>query len=160
MKQIALNGVNGHGLFTLVDDEDYEELNKVKWYGYKAKNTVYAVRGGNRIFISMHREILKVPPKLRVDHIDHNGLNNQKSNIRICTASENNKNCTKRINKTSKYIGVSWHKTTKKWQVKSKYKGKVVFGGLYANEDDAGLAYNRISLEQCKDFTNINIIKP
>lgn len=103
MKEIKLT----NGKFATVDDDDYEYLNKQKWCARKSHDTYYAV-STNREKIIMHRLILNTPHGMVVDHIDHNGLNNQKSNIRNCTQKQNCHNQIKtRKLKTSKFIGVS-----------------------------------------------------
>lgn len=98
--------------FAMVDDEDYEWLIKFTWSVQFDLNTIYAVRHtsrklGKQKTIKMHREILGITnPKIKIDHIDHNGGNNQRSNLREATCSQNsmNKSCVK--NSSSKYIGV------------------------------------------------------
>jgi len=87
------------GLDIQVDDEDYESLNKYNW---NTNNLGYASTP-----IMMHRLIMNAPKDLVVDHIDRNPRNNQKSNLRICTQGENNKNrICNRTNKTG-YKGVA-----------------------------------------------------
>lgn len=106
MKKIKLT----QGKFALVDDEDFVELNKFKWYtGKYYKNTcVYAIRRDNKgKTILMHREIMQTPSGMVTDHIDHNGLNNQKNNLRSCSHAQNIRNSAKRIKGTSLYRGVS-----------------------------------------------------
>ena len=78
MKQIELGGKRGKGLFALVDDEDYDELNKYKWYlshGYA--ETKFGEKG-NKINVYMHRLIMKTPLNMECDHWDGNTLNSQK----------------------------------------------------------------------------------
>jgi len=107
MKEIKLT----QGKVTLVDDEDYEYLNQWKWYAHKQGNTFYAKRyyhfgrKTNRIKI-MHREIMNTPLHLEVHHIDHNGLNNQRSNLRNCTHGQNQYSRTNK--RRSKYVGVTF----------------------------------------------------
>jgi UDP-N-acetylglucosamine pyrophosphorylase len=88
MKEIQLipEGVS------LVDDEDFEYLNQFKWYNHY--NIAYRTIRENNMskLIGMHREIMKTPKGLEVDHWDHNTLNNQKSNLRNCTHKENCQN--------------------------------------------------------------------
>lgn len=80
----------------LVDDEDYEWLNKYHWYLHKTGNMEYARRdkwkNGERTRIYMHREIMGFPEGYTIDHKDRNGLNNQKRNLRICSFKQNLKN--------------------------------------------------------------------
>lgn len=91
MKQIPLS----QGFFALVDDEDFEVLNNFKWSvadcGHKRKSRkLYARLRRGRRQIYMHRELFaEIPPGYVVDHIDGNGLNNQKENLRLLTHQEN-----------------------------------------------------------------------
>lgn len=88
MREIQLT----KGYVALVDDEDYDSLIKFKWSAKVNKHTVYAYRSEKGKCIWMHRSILNIDNcnDLRGDHLDHNGLNNQRSNLRIATHSENN----------------------------------------------------------------------
>jgi hypothetical protein len=93
MKEISLT----QGQVALVDDEDYDYLMQWKWHFYKGTHSHYAVcslprKNGKRTGFRMHRLIMNTPPDLVVDHIDHNGLNNQKSNLRNCTKCQNQAN--------------------------------------------------------------------
>lgn len=103
MKKIPLT----QGKFALVDDEDFDVLNKFKWccnnWGYAMRNIQ---RNGIKSAIIMHREIMNTPKGMDTDHIDHNKLNNQKNNLRICTRRENQRNRKKNVNGTSKFKGV------------------------------------------------------
>lgn len=93
MKKISLT----RGKFALVDDEDYEKLVALKWYTYPEKYTFYARTiakrtGGKRTTVKMHRIIMGAPPNMLVDHIDGDGLNNQRSNLRLVTITQSNRN--------------------------------------------------------------------
>lgn len=113
MKEIKILSFKYGGKKVQVDDEDYEFLNRWKWHVSESKGIFYAMRhednvDGSRYHVSMHRVIMGIyDPKIEVDHIDHNGLNNQRSNLRNCLDGGNkrNKRKTKRIT-TSKYVGV------------------------------------------------------
>jgi hypothetical protein len=86
------------GKFTIVDPEDYPRLAKHKWLVRKCNHTSYAARmrpidaGGKQRTIWMHREIMNEPEGLLVDHINHNGLDNRKSNLRTATQWQNAQN--------------------------------------------------------------------
>lgn len=104
MKEIKLT----KGKVALVDDSDYEWLNKSKWYANEGNSTYYARRYcGVGTSIKMHQQIMTPPKGMLVDHRDGDGLNNQRSNLRICTISQNNTNRKPSKNGTSKYLGVS-----------------------------------------------------
>ena len=100
---------------TLVNDEDFECLNQFKWFAQYDPNNecFYACRDKSRKRIYMAREILNCPDNMQVDHKDHNTLNNQRYNIRICTRQENHRNQRKNTKGSSKYKGVSWRKRSK-----------------------------------------------
>lgn len=91
MKTIPLT----QGKVALVDDEDYEELSRFKWCATKnRRGKFYAVRGGPRAgggspTVQMHVVIAGTPAGMDTDHIDGDSLNNQRSNLRICTRAEN-----------------------------------------------------------------------
>lgn len=140
MKYISLT----NGLKAMVDDEDYIELSKYNWYAGKSRHTYYAMRAkrnskGNRSTTTMHKEILNIPSGMVADHIDGNGLNNCKSNLRVVTVRQNAQN--RHINKSSKYPGVSWMKQFNKWHALIQINGSLKHLGLFGSELDAYNAY-------------------
>src|SRR5438034_8205921 len=90
MKRIALSGKYGKDKFTLVDDDVFDWLNHWKWqvttYGYATRATR---KDGGRVTLSMHREVLKAPKDMQVDHKNMNKLDNRKENLRVCTHQQN-----------------------------------------------------------------------
>lgn len=149
------------GYFAKVDDEDYSRLMQWKWYVYKAGNTHYAFRkqklSPNKWrSISMHFEILKTPKGMLVDHKDHDGLNNQKNNIRTATKSQNCRNVTARKDCTSKYLGVQCVNGIYRALIKHKEK-KIHIGSFYT-EIEAAEAYNKSASEYFGEFANLNVI--
>jgi len=143
----------------LVDDEDFDSLNSFLWYTQKHGNTFYA---GRKITINgkltaqyMHGVILNGKG---IDHIDHNGLNNQKANLRLCTQRENQMNRSKSINKSSVYKGVYFYKRTGKWKAQIAINGKNIHLGYFASEVEAAKAYNDKAIAFFCEFANLNII--
>lgn len=150
MREIVLT----QGKVALVDDEDYEFLNQFKWLYH---NKGYADRNLPRVNSkqkrqSMHRLINNTPEGFETDHIDGNKLNNQRSNLRMATPSQNQWNTNKRINNTSGFKGVSWHKGTKKWQAKINFKGKRKYLGLFDTPEAASQAYESKAKELFAEF--------
>lgn len=132
------------GKFALVDDEDYKMLNQFRWYAHKAKGiksrkVFYVHRKKDKKTILMHRFILDAPKGFQVDHINGNGLDNRKSNLRIVTSRQNQQN--RQVNCTSKYPGVCWSLSAKKWMVDIKIKGKKKYLGYFKTEKEAFQAY-------------------
>lgn len=151
MKKISLT----KGEFALVDDEDFDYLNKWKWH-YCA---FYACRSYNKgRKIGMHREILKLyNSDLDVDHIDGNPLNNQKNNLRISTRSENNMNRNKTTRKnSSKYKGLVFYPKRNKFKVTINAHKKTYFIGYFRNEIDAAKAYNTAAIKYHGKFAKLN----
>lgn len=102
----------GHGRVTMVDDADYERLSQFKWRAHLGSNgtTWYVRRTVTRTSVAfMHRDITDCPKGMHVDHIDGNGLNNCRSNLRVCTPAQNLRNRgpgPKTSSRSSKYKGV------------------------------------------------------
>lgn len=164
MKEIALT----QGKFAQVDDEDYEVVNKFKWYVCVRKHTSYAIRHcfktGKNVTISMHRFILGLNQgdKRLGDHKDKNGLNCQKGNLRIATSSQNNCNRTSRKNTTSKYLGVYIHTATvngkiyKYWAFDLQHDKKQCRKVGFKTEVEAAKAYDEKAKELHGEFASLN----
>jgi len=159
MKQIPLS----QGKFALVDDEDFEELNKFKWCAIKDRNTFYAVRTtsykkeGCVTTIRMHRFILNIKNiNILCDHKDRNGLNNQKHNLREATNLQNIVNTKSRKNTSSKYKGVTWNKKSKKWRANIEKGGVKKHLGLFTNEEEAAKAYDEMAKIYHGEFACLN----
>lgn len=140
VKEIPLT----QGQVAMVDDEDFEELSKHKWCIQASRGMNYAKRkvfvDGKPKMLVMHRAIMGIPPDgYVIDHIDGNGVNNQRSNLRFCTPRQNyqNRHCVS----SSKYPGVSWSKKTKKWASHIRINKDIKNLGSYYNEIDAFRAY-------------------
>lgn len=106
----------------------------------------------------MHRLIMGAPKGKEVDHIDGNGLNNQKSNLRICDRFQNTQNCIPRKNTTSKYRGVSWGSRENKWKAQISAFNKSHYIGCFSLETKAAEAYNKKAMELFGEFAKLNII--
>jgi hypothetical protein len=112
----------------------------------------------------MHRLLVEVNLGQEVDHINGNGLDNRKENLRVCTKSQNlgNQKKTKLyggVATSSKYKGVSWDKRVQKWVAKIGINGKRVYLGLFEDEEKAAEAYNKAALEYFGEFALLNATK-
>lgn len=160
----VIKSTNGYDI--LVDDENYQYLNQFKWVATqksKRYSTKYAIR---RIYITrlrykisqMHREVLSCPTKKIIDHINHNGLDNRKINLRICTRSQNlmnTKNLLPSHNKTG-YRGVRLHTHPNKFTAQIQIQGKQKYLGTFMSAKEAAKAYNKIAKKYFKEFAALN----
>ena len=146
------------GKFALVDEEDYEWLNQWKWYynnGYAARDQWDPITK-KQIKIRMHRIIMNAKEGEEVDHINHNGIDNQKYNLRVCTVSQNMQNSKSNKNSSSQYKGVSYNPMTQKCQVQIMYNGKFIYLGYYKDEEEAARAYDKAAIELFGEFACLN----
>lgn len=159
MKLIKLTGKNGLGYYVMVDEEDYESLSFFNWnlHKHKTKDLLYARCTFEGETLIMHRFIMNVEDTDDfVDHIDGNGLNNQKSNLRVVDIKINSFNRVKQKRSRSKYKGVDFHEG--KWRVRCtdvNGKRKTL---RFLTEDEAGLAYNKMASEFQGVYAKLNII--
>lgn len=160
MKEIPLT----RGYVALVDDDDYERVSVYKWHvdsrGMR-QNTVYATRAlpapDRKKSQQLHRLIMNAPADLDVDHIDGNGLNCQKSNMRLATAAQNSHNRKKNRNNTSGYKGVHWVESRKKWRSEIKIQNKKISLGNFSDVLDAAKAYQDAAIKYHGDFARFDV---
>ena len=101
VRRIALT----QGKFAIVDRQDYYRLVRFRWFAAVSSNTFYAVRKHAGKPVKMHREIMGAPAHLVVDHIDRDGLNNARSNLRLCSQAQNSRNAVSNNGARSKNKG-------------------------------------------------------
>ena len=154
------------GLVTLIDAEDYEKVGCFKWSARREvfRNGIkwYARRNvkinGKRTTVLLHRVILGVSPEVDVDHWNNDGLDNRRSNIRVCTCGQNNANATKRVGTTSRFKGVCWDSKAKQWVAQIRVNHKKVRIGYFTNEEQAALAYNDRAHGLWGAFARLNVL--
>jgi hypothetical protein len=144
------NGSYYERRYVLVSSEDFERVSSYKWCldsdGY-AVGCMKKEGGGWKTF-KMHRFIINAAPGELVDHKDGDRLNNTRSNLRICTHTENMRNRKKQPAKSSKYLGVCYQQKTGRWRVQFWVDKKQMSFGSYATEDEAG----RVAMEKRKEY--------
>ena len=144
----------------LVDDSDYAYLSQFNWQVDKFDTVQRHTKFSNGVkgHILIHRDILKPNKNQEVDHIDGNRLNNQRSNLRFATSSQNKINRGARKDNQSGYKGVSWHKQRDKWTARIMANGKYQHLGLFENILDAVTAYNEAALKYQGSFAWTNSV--
>jgi hypothetical protein len=159
MKQIQLTQAK----VALVDDEYFDVLNIFKWCAHRHYNTFYAVRvtnRPNRKMILMHRVILNPLGGLQIDHINGNGLDNQRANLRVCNGSQNMCNRGKHEDNTSGFKGVCFRKYRKKFQAQIRMYGKQFYLGMFPTAIEAAKVYDVAAIRIHGEFARTNFNYP
>lgn len=148
MKYIKLN----KGKRTKVDNDCYDELSKFKWY---VCNKGYANRIVDKKRVSMHRLIIQTPKGFDTDHVNGDRLDNRKSNLRICTRSQNNMNRITPRNSTSGHKGVHFRRRgVKVWRAVIHFDGIKKALGYFEKKEDAVSAYKKAAKIYHGEFAN------
>lgn len=149
--------------YAKVDPDDYDRLRRYEWHAHKGGKSFYArarapgARTANRTCLSMHREVLDVPAGMVVDHINHDGLDNRKANLRPATRSQNAYHRKKRSHTAqSKYKGINWSEQTGKWQATITFEKKRISLGYFRSEIDAARAYDGAAIKYHGEFASLN----
>jgi len=147
------------GKHAMVDAADYPKLAKHKWYAQRAdgSGTFYACRTRKGRSVSMHRQIMKAPKGMVVDHINGNGLDNRRCNLRICTQLQNSQNTRRRRPGKSRYRGV--FPRGDKWQAAIQHDGNQLYLGLFDTDIEAAMARDRKAIELAGEFAVLNFPK-
>ena len=171
MKHIQLtNGQN-----VIVDDDDFDYLNNYKWCIQQRKEATFIVNEVRmRVKRRQHELISTFMPvliykrlhnidkdtRITIKMLDGNRLNCLRSNIIVVTQHQLSagENIPVRMDKTSKYKGVGFHYESKKWVARIRVNSKLIYLGLYSNEDIAALIYNSAAKEYFGEFAKLNVI--
>ena len=149
------------GHIAIIDDDDFERVSQYKWCSHERRGTPAAKRrrkdGKNE---TLHRFILGLEhgDGEIVDHINGNGLDNRKENLRLCTNQQNLRNVGVRKNNTSGFKGVSWSKGRGNWQVNISTGLKVKSLGRFKDKLDAVRAYNDAAIKYHGEYAYLNVI--
>lgn len=142
-----------NGGFALVDDEDLPMLTQWRWVHTRDGQSIYVTRSGSDRAL-MHRVLLQPSLDLLVDHINGNGLDNRRFNLRTCTRAENARN-RHRLRSSSGYRGVA-QLSSGKWQAQIKVNGRSIYLGSHVTAEDAAKAYDAAARSHFGEFANTN----
>lgn len=147
------------GREAIIDAEDVPLVSVWKWFVSVRGDISYAVCAisgrPHRRFQYMHRLISAEGSALHVDHINGNGLDNRRQNLRLATVSQNLRNQRTSSQNTSGQKGVGWHKQRQKWRAYIKVHGVSHHLGLFDSKDEAADAYAKASAELHGEFGRI-----
>ena len=151
----------GDDTWALVSPQDYCQLAGYNWYLAGNGKQFYAFRNekigpGKTKMVSMHREIMKAPKGLIVDHKNGNSLDNRRPNLRLGTQSQNMQNRAKKKGTTSRFVGVCYDKRDRKWIARIRTDGKVKCLGSHSNEIEAAKAYDAAAKKYHGEFAKLN----
>lgn len=163
MKTVPLSGPAAAGLVALVDDGDYALVSQHRWFikrdtrpgrdaGPYARANIRTT-DGRKTTIGMHTLITGWP---RVDHGNHDGLDNRRANLRPATRPQNAANARPQQGRSSRFKGVCWDRRTGRWQAKLAANYRSVFLGRFSDEAEAARAYDAAALRVWGEFACLN----
>lgn len=152
------------GKYTIVDPDDFEKLSQYKWYAAKGVHTFYAQRAihkdGKRKTILMHRQVMHAEKDILVDHINRNGLDDRKANLRFATYTQNAWNCERKVSTdSSKYKGLCWEKDNRRWRVRISINNKSKHLGFFDDEKEAAGVYDAAAKKYRGEYAFLNLSK-
>lgn len=161
VKEIPLT----QGKVALVDDKDYPLVNQYKWCvtrSSKRSRIWYAYHPKSIPLKStlIHRLILGLKDGEFCDHINGNGLDNRRCNLRIATNQQNMMNQRKQSGRSSKYKGVCWDKQTNKWIVHIRFNRTMIHLGRFSDEVDAARVYDKAAKRYFGEYAKLNFNEP
>ena len=152
--EIVLGDIKGNEVArALIDLEDLELIKQYKWSrDMNSHGVVYAKTKVNNSTIRMHSLILNTPKGKQVDHINHNGLDNRKSNLRICNNTQNSQNKGLQKNNTTGIAGVSWIEKRQRYECRIYVNGKKKFLGYVKTLEEAKALRDKAEEEYFNEF--------
>lgn len=152
------------GCYAMVDEEDFRKICQHNWFVTRSGCNLYASTWtgtddrGKRIALRMHRAIMNPPAGYVVDHINGDGLDNRKCNLRLVTHTENCFNQRVASNNKSGYKGVSYHRRDEKWGAKITVRTQPVWLGYFQTAVEAAKAYNEAAIKHYGELARLNTI--
>lgn len=140
------------GRVAIIDSADAELVLSRNWRVSESNGKWYACLKGPQANHYLHRILMDAPQGMTVDHINGNSLDCRRSNMRVCTKSQNNANMRKHRDNRSGFIGVRLHRSGNTWQ--ARFKGKHL--GCYSTAEEAAKAYDEVVKEAHGEFAHLN----
>ena len=164
MKEVPLVGTKAAGRVTLVDDDDWPTVAPFVWYiheydkgpGCKPDGPYAVARVADHRLVRMHKFLTGWP---RTDHRDHDGLNNQRWNLRPTTLGQNMANTPSRQNSVSRFKGVRLQRRTGHWEACIKIGDQARHLGTFLHEQDAAVAFDDAAREAWGEYACLNFPK-
>lgn len=149
------------GEVTLIDEDDWPAVSGYSWLADRRRRTTYAyahvrVSAGVWVNLKLHRLILAAPDGYEVDHINHDGLDNRRANLRICSPSQNRGNARIRSTNTTGFKGVSKPRNNPKFLASITVDGRSQYLGSFATAEEAARAYDASALQKWGVYAHLN----
>lgn len=150
------------GKIAFIDAVDFPRVSEWSWCAYEPHDSIWYSRAntansdGGRWYVSMHQFIMQQPPGYEVDHVNSDGLDNRRCNLRVCIHKENMRNMVRRCLGSSRYKGVSWYARYGCWRAYIVVDAKQSHLGYFSDELQAAQAYDRAAKELFGDFARPN----
>lgn len=155
ISRVPLINLANSPLKAIVDECDLELVSKHKWHIQpKSCGVMYAISARKRKTLRMHRLIMGAKPGEQIDHINHNGLDNRRCNLRVAGRNGNSRNMRKATGQTSRFKGV--HRRGKYWRAGIRIDGRLINIGTFTDETLAGAAYNHFARVYFREFACLN----
>lgn len=146
------------GYEAIVDANDYPLVSECRWFLKRGHRNNYARRKETSGYLGMHALLLAIEAGMQPDHINCNGLDNRRCNLRPATPKENQRN-RKKVNGRSRFKGVSWDRKRKMWESYIHVGGKKKSLGMFSDEEHAGHMYDEAARTYYKEFARLNFPK-
>lgn len=144
------------GYVATIDSADVNAVAGWNWCAFVRGETVYAVRSASRKTIYMHRALISPPDGCVVDHVDGNGLDNRRANLRVGSQMQNTWNSRTKRSNTSGVKGVCFDRSRAKWIAHIRCGGKRINLGRFDNIRDAEAAYRAASMRIHGQFSRLD----
>lgn len=156
------------GQAAVIDDADAALIARYHWWAAKRPHTYYAVtkikvtpgRRGRRRILHMHQLIMGDPPGMQVDHVNRDGLDNRRANLRVATQSQNKANSGRYRNNASGFKGVYWRRSHQQWEAQITHQGRRYHLGYFRSPEDAARAYDAKARQLHGAFASCNFPEP
>jgi len=145
------------GCTALVDSEDYPRVLKYSWYAVVKRNTTYAASRINGKVKKLHQFLLGFPVS-QIDHVNGDGLDNRKTNLRLCSQGQNICGVRKKTNRSG-FVGVSCVKSTGKFIAQISKEGKCWHLGTFKTAREAAVAYDQVAQQLYGSFARLNLAR-
>lgn len=147
------------GQIATVDASDADAVNQFKWSAVRRPGTYYARRTVNGKHEYLHQFLMKPSEGLVVDHIDGDGLNNSRANLRVCSQAENMRNSRLRAHNKSGYRGVCWDVSRNRWRAYINSERRSHYLGMFSCPIEAAIARDVAALELHGEYAALNFPK-